>query len=82
MKEFRHVRNTERCVGSRPPAVKNGDERLVVLNGVARSVVEARWGIDPNHVFTYARRAIRRMLTSGWLRGRSRAGLRRFGSTI
>ncbi len=55
--------------------MKNGDERLVVLNRVARSVVEARRGIDPNHVFTYEGHPITRMLTSGWLRGRSRAGL-------
>lgn len=55
--------------------VKNGDERLVVLNRVARSVVEARRGIDPIHVFTYEGHPITRMLTSGWLRGRSRAGL-------
>ena len=55
--------------------VKNGDERLVVLNRVARSVVEARRGIDPDHVFTYEGHPITRMLTSGWLRGQSRAGL-------
>ncbi|MEQ1669545.1 MAG: site-specific integrase [Hyphomicrobium sp.] len=33
--------------------VKNGDERLVVLNRIARSVVESRRGFDPTHVFTY-----------------------------
>jgi integrase len=55
--------------------VKNGDERLVVLNRVARSVVEARRGMDPDHVFTYEGHPITRILTSGWSRGRSRAGL-------
>ena len=45
--------------------VKNGDERLVVLNRVARSVIERRRGIDPTFVFTYEGRPIRRMLTSG-----------------
>jgi integrase len=55
--------------------VKNGDERLVVLNRAARSVVEARRGMDQDHVFTYEGHPITRMLTSGWLRGRSRAGL-------
>ena len=55
--------------------VKNGDERLVVLNRVARSVVEARRGIDPVHVFTYDGHPITRMLTSGWLRARTKAGL-------
>ena len=55
--------------------VKNGNERLVVLNSVARSVVEARRGTDPMHVFTYEGHPINRMLTSGWLRARNRAGL-------
>ncbi len=55
--------------------VKNGEERLVVLNSVARSVVEARRGIHPTHVFTYEGHPIGRMLTSGWIRARRRAGL-------
>lgn len=55
--------------------VKNGQERLVVLNRVAHSIVDARRGVDPHFVFTYEGRPIRRMLTSGWLRARSRAGL-------
>ena len=55
--------------------VKNGEERLVVLNSVARSVVEARRGIHPTHVFTYEGHPIDRMLTSGWIRARRRAGL-------
>ena len=33
--------------------VKNGEERLVVLNRIARSVVEARRGQHATHVFTY-----------------------------
>ena len=32
--------------------VNNGDERLVVLNRIAKSVVEARRWISPTHVFT------------------------------
>ena len=55
--------------------VKNGDERLVVLNRVARAVVEGWRGIDPVHVFTFEGHPITRMLTSGWLRARKRAGL-------
>ena len=55
--------------------VKNGDERLVVLNRIARSVVQARRGIDPVHVFTFEGHPVTRMLTSGWLRARKRAGL-------
>src|ERR671925_1497217 len=55
--------------------VKNGDDRLVILNRVALSVVEARRGIDPTYVFTYEGRPIYRMLTSGWIRARNRVGL-------
>lgn len=55
--------------------VKNGDERLVVLNRVARSVVEARRGLHPTHVFTYEGCPIFRMLTSGWIRARNKVGL-------
>jgi len=55
--------------------VKNGDERLVVMNRVARSVVDARRGFDPCFVFTYDGHPINRMLTSGWLRARTRASL-------
>jgi integrase len=56
--------------------VKNGDERLIVLNGLARAVVERRRGIDPDYVFTYEGKRITRMMTSGWKRARARAGLR------
>jgi integrase len=55
--------------------VKNGNERLVVLNRIARSVVDARRGTHPANVFTYDGRPIRRMLTSGWIRARRKAGL-------
>jgi integrase len=55
--------------------VKNGDERLVVLNGVARSVIDARRGAHATHVFTYDGHPIRRMLTSAWIRARRKVGL-------
>jgi len=55
--------------------VKNGDERLVVLNAIAKSVLEARRGLSPTHVFTYKDHAITRMMTSGWKRARIRAGI-------
>jgi integrase len=61
-----------------PPAyVKNGDERVVVLNRVARAAVEARRGIHSTYVFTYEGHPINRMLTSGWIRARNRAGMPR-----
>ncbi len=55
--------------------VKNGDDRLVVLNRIARSVVNARRGINAVYVFTCDGRPLYRMLTSGWIRARNRAGL-------
>ncbi len=50
--------------------VKNGDERLVVLNDIARSVVNARRGKHPTHVFAYKGKSITRMLNSSWCRVR------------
>jgi integrase len=55
--------------------VKNGDDRLVVLNSVARSVVQARRGSHATYVFSYEGLPMRRMLTSAWKRARQRAGL-------
>jgi integrase len=56
-------------------SVKNGDDRLVVLNRVALSVIAGRRGIDTAFVFTYKGRPISRMLTSSWIRARNRADL-------
>ena len=55
--------------------VKNGYDRLVVLNRIVRSVIEARRCVDPAFVFTYEGKPITRMMTSGWKRARVRAGL-------
>jgi len=55
--------------------VKNGDERLVVLNRIARSVVEAQRGKHPTHVFHYRGKPLNHMLTSAWKRARIRVGL-------
>jgi len=55
--------------------VKNGDERLVVLNRVARSVVEAQRDKHPSHVFHYRGNPLKHMLTSAWKRARIRANL-------
>jgi integrase len=55
--------------------VKNGDDRLVVLNAAARGVVEGRRGKHPANVFAYEGQPLDRMLTSAWKRARVRAGL-------
>jgi integrase len=55
--------------------VKNADDRLVVLNRTAQSVVEAQRGQHATHVFVYRRKPTARMLNSAWLRAREKAGL-------
>ena len=55
--------------------VKNGDERLIVLNRTAASVVEAQRGKHPTHVFTYRGKPTTHMLNSAWCRARTAAGL-------
>lgn len=46
--------------------VKNGEERLVVCNNVASSVVNDERGKHPTHVFSFRGRPLVRMLSTGW----------------
>ncbi|HEU0203998.1 MAG TPA: tyrosine-type recombinase/integrase [Burkholderiaceae bacterium] len=55
--------------------VKNADERLIVLNRIAKSVIEAQRGRHPTHVFVYRGKPITRMLNKGWIKARTAAGL-------
>ena len=55
--------------------VKNGQERLVVLNRVAKSVVDALRGGHDDYVFAYKGRRLRQMHSSAWRRARQAAGL-------
>jgi integrase len=55
--------------------VKNGEDRLVVVNEVARSVIDRCRGVHATNVFTYRGKPIRRMLTSAWVRARQRTNL-------
>jgi integrase len=55
--------------------IKNGDDRLIVLNRIAISVVDEKRGKHLTHVFVYQGTPITRMLNSDWLRTRERAGL-------
>jgi integrase len=55
--------------------VKNGDERLVVLNRVAKSVVDSVRSNRDTHMFTYRGRPLGHMLNSGWKLARTKAGL-------
>jgi integrase len=60
--------------GRRPNSgVKNREDRLVVLNDVAKSVIEAQRGLHPVWVFLYRGRPLAKMNDSAWKRGRAQA---------
>ncbi|SEC02336.1 Site-specific recombinase XerD [Pseudomonas mohnii] len=53
--------------------VKNGDERLVVLNSVAKSIIDKQRGLSKDWVFPYNGSALNRMNDSAWKKARVRA---------
>ncbi len=53
--------------------VKNNEDRLVVLNRVAKAVVDQVRGEHPNRVFTWRGRPVQRIGTASWQRARKRA---------
>ena len=55
--------------------VKNGEERLVVLNRTAISLVKDVRGIHPNYIFTYNGKRIWKMNNTGWRKERMKGGL-------
>lgn len=55
--------------------VKNGDDRLVVLNRIAKSVIESVRGEDDQRVFTFRGRPVTRMMNTAWLRARKAVNL-------
>jgi integrase len=55
--------------------VKNNQDKVVVLNTVARQVIEELRGQDPVYVFTYRGKPIKAMCRNGWKEARKRAGL-------
>lgn len=55
--------------------VKNGQDRLVVLNRIAKSVVDGRRGRHGTHVFTFRDRPIAYMLNTSWRKARQQVGL-------
>jgi len=56
--------------------VKNGEDRLVVLNDVARSVVDSCRAIPSEWVFTYKGKPVGRMNNSAWDKARVRAAMK------
>jgi len=59
--------------------IKNGEERLVVLNGIAKSVVESVRGLHPVYVFVHAHKKdgesgpVSKMNNTAWKAARERA---------
>jgi integrase len=54
---------------------KNGQERVLVLNAIARRVLESVRGHHPDAVFTYKGNPMKSMFTTAWKKARERAGL-------
>ncbi len=55
--------------------VKNREDRLIVLNRVAKSVVDELRGKHPTHVFTYQGHPVTKICNSAWKRARASVGL-------
>lgn len=51
------------------------DDKIVVLNDIAKSVVDSRRGIHADYVFTYRDRKVKRMNNNGWRSAWRKAGL-------
>lgn len=54
---------------------KTSTERVVVLNSIARRVIEARRGINRDFVFTYRGNPVGKLNSSAWKRSWKKAGL-------
>jgi integrase len=55
--------------------VKNREDRLMILNRIARSVIEEARGKHPEFVFSYRGRPVQTINNSGWQRARRAVGL-------
>jgi integrase len=55
--------------------VKNRQDRLVVLNRLAKAVIEQVRGMHPEYVFSYRGKPVSNMNNRAWKEGRARAGL-------
>jgi|FLOH01.1.fsa_nt_gi integrase len=54
---------------------KNGKPKLVVLNSIAREIIEKKRGEHPEFVFTYKGSKIRKFNASAWRKNRARMGM-------
>jgi len=70
---------------SEKAGVKNRDDRLIVLNEVAKSIIESQRGLSDKWVFPYRGQPLNRMHDSGWCNARRRSGKvwrEEFGSAL
>ncbi len=56
--------------------MKNREERLIVINEIARDVIESCRGQHNKHVFTYRGKRLVKMNQEGWQQARIRAKLK------
>ncbi len=55
--------------------VKNREDRVVILNTVAKSVVDSLRGVHPEYVFTYRGHRVWNINNNAWRKAKVRAGL-------
>ncbi len=56
--------------------MKNNRDRLVVLNKIARDVVNSRRNIHHEYVFSYRGKRLHQILNTGWKNARLKLGLK------
>ena len=61
--------------GKRTQLVKNGDDRLIVLNDAAKAIIEQVRGLNQEYVFTYRGKPVTKMNNTAWKRARKLASL-------
>lgn len=55
--------------------VKNGHNRVVILNDIAKAVIERQRGKNSIYVFVYRGRPIKKIMNKGWRNAREKVGL-------
>lgn len=56
--------------------VKNGEDRLIILNDIAQRIVDSKRGEHAYYVFTYQGHRVRQMNNNGWRDARARAAIK------
>ena len=54
---------------------KNGEERIIPINSIAKSIIDQQRDKHPQFVFTYKDQPVQRINGSAWRKARERAGL-------